>query len=362
MRLLRLVGPGDDGTSVLLETTDGAEQFTLPVDERFRAAARAELTRPIRPETTNTTSIRPRDIQIRVRAGEDPQDVADAAGITLERVMRFGYPVLQERSRVTDEAQRARARRNGEGPLLPFGELVDGRLADYDIEASDVKWDSFRREDGGWTVTAKFQVSEKELLAKFAFTLTNRTVTPLNELASDLLSDRPIRALTPEPEPLEDDPTDEAVGRLAAVPSPAEDEDEHGHDLGSSSAELRLPSRRQKAHTRSLPAAVDDELFDQDALDEPWRGASLPLDLTMPSRPAPASANRSTSRSATTAVPGVASRPEPPVARANPQPASEPSKDDADEPSSKRAGRKTTEKPKMPSWDDILLGVRHKSE
>ena len=27
-----------------------------------------------------------------------------------------------------------------------------------------------------------------------------------------------------------------------------------------------------------------------------------------------------------------------------------------------RRGRRTGDKPRMPSWDDILLGVRHKSD
>src|ERR1700712_2835148 len=114
MRLLRLVGLGGDGKSLLLESVDGNEQFTLPIDERLRNVSSSDLPRLPVPESEASKAPSPREIQTRIRAGESAQGLADDAGIPVERVMRFAYPVLQERIRVVDEARRARARGGSE--------------------------------------------------------------------------------------------------------------------------------------------------------------------------------------------------------------------------------------------------------
>ena len=48
------------------------------------------------------SSLRPRDIQARLRAGESPQDVADAAGVPIERIAAFSDPVMAERDHVAE--------------------------------------------------------------------------------------------------------------------------------------------------------------------------------------------------------------------------------------------------------------------
>jgi hypothetical protein len=328
MRQLRLVGQDDEGTSLVLETIDGTERFTLPNDERLRDATRVDLPR-IGTIVNEATPLAPRDIQIRVRSGEDPQVLADEAGLALERIMRFAYPVLAERVRVTDEARRGRARRSSEGQLVPFGELADTRFAAHGVDPSAVAWDAFRREDGGWTVTATTSVDEKPLLAKFSFALMTRTVSALNDVAADLLSDRPIRALAPPQPPPVLGPDAEPAGpvRLTAVPDPTDT----AIAEPSGATVIRVPSKRQKAHTHPLPLALDDELFDQEALDDPWHEQELPLDLGEQT-PAPAESS---------IAQGTAPD------------------EEHDQPKrSRRAG----EKPRMPSWDDILLGVRHKTD
>jgi hypothetical protein len=335
MRQLRLVGIDDEGTSLVLETPDGFEQFSLPKDERLRDLSRVEPPRIGTIVNETAPPLAPRDIQIRVRAGADPQALADETGVSLDRIMRFAYPVLQERTRVTDEARRGRTRRS-EGQLVPFGELIDGRFSSHGIEPAVVVWDAYRRDDGGWTVTATFTADRKDgedpkrLTAKFSFALMSRTVTALEEIAADLLSDRPVKALLPPPPPpvLETEAEQPpSPVRLAAVPDPT---DIHLAEP-STGTPVRPPSRRQKAHTHPLPVALDDELFDQEAIDEPWHEPPLPLDLGQPVAELPA---------------------EPEVAEQHQL------DDEGSHPRRRRAG----EKPRMPSWDDILLGVRHKTD
>lgn len=322
MQSLRVVGPGDDGEHVVLESLDGAERFSLPLDERLRDVSAYEPAQPTTASADSVSELTPRDIQTRVRAGESAQALADDAGVSLERVMRFAYPVLAERSRVVDEARRARARRGSDNHAIEFGELIDQRLTEHAVNPASVGWDSFRREDGGWTVVAAFSAVGENLLARFSFALHNRTVSALDALAADLLSDRPVRALLPQqPAPVTE--ADQPPVRLTAVP------DQHEAPVeelgGSVPGPAVRPGRRQKAHTHPTPLGNDDELFDQEALDGPaaptWHEPPLPFE------------------------PG-----------AHDQPPAEESDGEG------KHKRRRGDKPRMPSWDDILLGVRHKNE
>ncbi|MEO6700641.1 MAG: septation protein SepH [Jatrophihabitantaceae bacterium] len=336
MRLLRLVGPSKDGASLLLESADGNEQFTLPINERLRNVSNSDLPRLPLPESGPGSPPTPREIQTRIRAGASAQQLADEAGISIDRVMRFAFPVLAERTRVVDEARRARARSSHEGQLVDFGNLIDARLTRHGLDPAGVSWDAYRREDGGWTVTAALTAHEQRLQAKFSFALMNRTVSALDALAADLLSDRPVAVLLPPmPTPVVAEPAPEPAGpaplRLAAVPDRTEPPAESNGALTTSAVR---PGRRQKARTRPIPIDNDDELFDQDAFDSApdqaaaahptdlsWDEPALPLDLAeLGDDPAP----------------------------------------DTD-PEPRKRGRRG-DKPRMPSWDDILLGVRHKSD
>src|SRR3954466_16259182 len=111
MRTLRLVALSDDGKSLILtaESTDGSdefERFELPIDERVRAAARGDARLGAIEDLGNT--LPPRVIQARIRAGESPEQVALASGTWVECIMRFAHPVLQESSRIAEQARDAR--------------------------------------------------------------------------------------------------------------------------------------------------------------------------------------------------------------------------------------------------------------
>jgi hypothetical protein len=411
MRELRYLGPGEDG-HVIVETLDGGKQFNLGVNDQLRAALQpaappAVATAPTAGGEEAMTDIRPRDIQMRVRAGEDPQLLADEAGVPLEKIMRFAYPVLQERIRVVDEARRGRSRAGNDGHMLAFGEQFDHRVASLGTEPTSVGWDAFRRPDGGWTVTADFSARADSgqlttLVAKFSFALLNRTVSALNDVAADLLAGGPVAALypTPPPSPLAQ-PTAPAPAQAPQGPGLSPDQGQlqspNGQQPGSRLAvvpgqpphegrsPLRLPSRRQKAHTHPLPVAVDDEmlddLFDQEAVDPSgagWHEPPLPLDLgpaiavTRPGGVDHSTTDQTTTAAANTAAAytagsnasatGTAPTSDVvPDAREQAALSFESAPHDGEDPPAKRSGR-AGDKPRMPSWDDILLGVRRRSE
>lgn len=317
MRVLHFVERDAEPGRVVLATSDGHERFALEVDQALREAVepartatapgKAAMTRlPTEPRIT------PREIQMRIRAGETPQALAEAYGAGLDWVVRFAGPVLAERERIADEARRAKARRSTtEGQTVVFGEAVEERFAAHCIEPAAVRWDAHRREDGQWIVSAHWVGGQSERSAEWTFNLSGRTVAPADDTAADLLSDRPIRPIVPEPLPAP------AAGLTLAPPL--------------APGLVSFPAMPD-AHTGPLPRA--EEVFDQERFDaaapeqDAFDDALLPLHV--PGAPP-------TSRSPRVTNLGTAAR--------------------DGETEEEKAARAT-----IPSWDDILLGVRRKRD
>jgi hypothetical protein len=233
---LKLRGLTDDSTRLLLVDGAGLE-FTVDVDARLRAALHGDpsLTDPSsqstptrsRPvEKTMASILRPRDIQARIRAGETPEAVAEAAQTTLEKVMPYAAPVLAEREHVAQRALRASIRRPASpqhnsqlqspaGHSRTLGESVSTRLRGMNVDPDSVLWDAWRREDGRWTLTASFSAGGQDGLAQLTYDQPGNFVLLDNDEARWLVGDQietPGGAETPtEAEP---------PGRLlSAVPS-----------------------------------------------------------------------------------------------------------------------------------------------
>ncbi|MCT9627525.1 DUF3071 domain-containing protein [Pseudarthrobacter equi] len=162
MQDLRLVGVHDDGTHLLLSGA-GGEMFRLPIDEALRTAGRsAPKPTPERP----AIPMSPRDIQARIRAGATAADVAELSGLPLAKVERYEGPVLAEREYIAQQARKVEVATPSPGHDVyrsAFGdnpatldEMVSHRLTAHGIDPSAVEWDSWRRQDGTWTVSASF--------------------------------------------------------------------------------------------------------------------------------------------------------------------------------------------------------------
>ena len=132
---LELVGLHEDGEHLVLVAPDGA-RFRVRIDEPLRAAVRRD--RPqleqLRAESAGTLS--PREIQARIRAGATTQEVADSAGLPVERVRRYEGPVLAEREHVAELARGTRVGRDVGAPTL--GDLVTDRLAARGVDPASL--------------------------------------------------------------------------------------------------------------------------------------------------------------------------------------------------------------------------------
>ena len=117
MQELRLVAVSEDGSYAVLAVPGRSGRFSLPIDDRLRTVARGQFSRLAQYDIEVESPLRPKEIQDRIRAGETADEIADAAGIPIERVRRFEGPVLAEREYRAQEAQQATVRGPGDvGP------------------------------------------------------------------------------------------------------------------------------------------------------------------------------------------------------------------------------------------------------
>ena len=168
MQELRLVAVSEDGSYAVLVVPGRSGRFALPIDERLRTVARGQFSRLAQYEIEVESPLRPKEIQDRIRAGETAEEIADAAGLPVDRIRRFEGPVLAEREFRAKEAQRATVRgQSGPGPRL--GEVVTERLADAGASADEVDWDSRKRQDGNWQIQLAYTVAGRMYMAEWIY-------------------------------------------------------------------------------------------------------------------------------------------------------------------------------------------------
>ncbi len=177
MQELRLVAVSEDGSYAVLVVPGRSGRFALPIDERLRTVARGQFSRLAQYEIEVESPLRPKEIQDRIRAGETAEEIADAAGLPVERIRRFEGPVLAEREFRAKEAQQATVRgQSGPGPRL--SEIVTERLADAGATPDEVDWDSRKRQDGNWQVQLAYTVAGRMYVAEWVYDPRSKHVAP----------------------------------------------------------------------------------------------------------------------------------------------------------------------------------------
>jgi hypothetical protein len=218
---LRLTGPTEDGSRLRLLDEEGTEHL-LTIDDRLRAAVHptgagsAPAPRGDRGmEKTMESTLRPRDIQARIRAGETPEAVAQAAQTSVEKIMPFAGPVLAERQHVAERAQRSSVRRTdgaAAGGARTLGDAVAVHLRSDNVDPETVEWDAWRREDGRWSLRATYDVADRAGTAELTFDVPGNYVTLDNEDARWLVGEA-----VAAPAPARDDLRQVRERRLSAV-------------------------------------------------------------------------------------------------------------------------------------------------
>lgn len=129
--------------------------------------------------------LRPREIQARIRAGQSSIQIAEASGMPLEKVARFEAPVLAERAHMADRARATEARRY-DGAT--FGQIIEEGLKERGVDLQDIVWDSWRREDGLWTVSVAYEATGNQAEALFTYDMVARALLPQNTNAQSLIN------------------------------------------------------------------------------------------------------------------------------------------------------------------------------
>lgn len=176
---LEFVAFSDDGKMIILQGADGT-WVEVPIRESQKT-----YTTPT--EMLTGEEISPREIQSRIRAGMSPAELAAATGNSLERIMSYAPPILLERAHVATKATRTVIRRaSGSGPL---GDTVSGKLERLGVDPAEIEWDSFRREDGRWSVTATFPSETGTRKGTWLFDVRNNALVAADEEARWLIGD-----------------------------------------------------------------------------------------------------------------------------------------------------------------------------
>ncbi|MFE0748442.1 septation protein SepH [Gordonia sp. NPDC058843] len=316
MRELRVVEVESDGSKIICQDPQSGEKFRIASDERLRAAARGDISRLGQIEIEMESSLRPREIQARIRAGATVAEVAAAAGVGVDKIERFAHPVLLERSRATELAGAAHPIRHDGPAVATLVESVAEGLVAYGQNPNDADWDAWKGDDGYWVVQVAWSVGRTDNLAHWRYQPGSHggSVDPLDDLADELTHPEtiaPRRRLTP-----------------VATPEVAVETTPDGREEVTIDANSIIGAQRARHDRRG----EDD--------------GAVPLDFGFDVERAPDTAEGSSSDESS-AAPTVDAADTDTDSSSPAQPAG------ADRPR-----RKKPRKPAVPAWEDVLLGVR----
>jgi len=323
MKELRLVAVSEDGSYAILAVPGRGGRFSLPIDDRLRTVARGQFSRLAQYEIEVENPLRPKEIQDRIRAGETAEEIADAAGIPIERVRRFEGPVLAEREYRAQEALRATVRGHSEpGPGPRLGDVVTERLSAAGASVDDMRWYSRKRADGNWQVSLRYAIAGRDQMAEWVFDPRRRHVTPADDQA--------VQLCLPE--------ADWPAARFVTRGSPATATvTPIGSRLGGHAQESRAEPERP-APRGPEPAATGSPADQQQAA----------AGLAGQARPAPAAP--------------AAARPEEPAEEADEAEDRPAAAAAAAGPPARKAAGGRSRRSSVPSWDEIMFGTSRQSD
>ncbi|MET7767909.1 septation protein SepH [Nocardia sp. NPDC005366] len=386
MRELRVIGVTPDSTHIVCIDTESGTKYRLPADDKLRAAARGDLARFGQIEIEMEATMRPRDIQARIRAGASVEQVTEESGMPSSRVERFAYPVLLERARAAELAQKAHPVR-ADGPAVEtLIDIVTAAFTERGHTLENAEWDAWKDEKGVWVAQLQWQNGRSEIAAHWRYQpdAHGGSVSPLDDPASDLIDPdfgRALRGLAsilpsqaeieapPAPEPVVEAPrppreTTPAPARPAARQTqPTVDEYYEQRAVAAGGAPAAIPAANGSgpaAPATGSPAAIPaangsgPKIPAGSAPVPNGSGPAVPAAGAPAAIPAAASTPVAPAASATAPAPPAA-----PAASATPQPSvEEPAKPSNAKPAPAKTNRSKRGKAPMPSWEDVLLGVR----
>ena len=303
--------------AVSLRQTSPVHESPAAEAARILAKASGLEARERRPVST----LSPREIQARLRAGHDVADIAADAAVDVEWIERFAPPVRAEQGQVVERAGQARlVRPRGGESTEPLAGAVRLHLAERGLrlpgpEAPEQPWSAVHVHESLWIVRLTYRARGREQLAEWEYDLRTNELIARNRLAAQLAFVEPGRRLRNLP--LDEVDDDALAAALGTTTSAAPAKGSAPRKKRKATSRSRTPAKAKKAAkkkrvtkkkvaTRSSPAAKKAA---------PRRGGAR-------SRPSSAATSRSTRSASATArvTPPATPRSPSPVASPAPRP------------------------------------------
>lgn len=182
-----------------LEEEDPAE--SAPAPEPAPAPVERSLPEPD-PLYATPLSMRPNEIQARLRAGATATELAEEMGVAESRLDVYAHPVLLERAQVAEAAKQSHPVREDGPAKQTLFEILATAFAARGHSISDAEWDATREQGDSWVVhvTWKAGLTENEALWTFKRSMGSATQTEArNAMAADLTDPdfaQPVRSLS----------------------------------------------------------------------------------------------------------------------------------------------------------------------
>ena len=353
---LRLIGVHDDGENLVLESADGT-RFLLPIDANLRTSiTKARRIQPLRGRGTKG-SFGPRDIQTRFRQGASVEEIAEESGWEPERVRRYEWPIVAERSHIIRAAQNVKVgRRDSASGIGQIPVTLAARIAEiahqHGFEDATQDWETRQKENGQWRVEADFALSDEaranlsekvRFPARWTYNPANQGLYASNEAAYFLMG------------------SPAAVAAAAKKTSlDGEDEEHEEHPEATAPVQQRLvTTHTTPVHVNAPTSSLKGESRDERKLNELLERARSVRPVTpVVEEPEVYEPEPDTPQS----VEAVDEHDSDDFAPSTPEHAHHTSEPKGEHHQNNRDGNKTSSSKKqrrsIPAWDDILFGGR----
>lgn len=178
-----------------------AEQAEAPAPAPAPAPVERTLPEPD-PLYATPLSLRPNEIQARLRAGATAAELAEEMGVAESRLDAYAHPVLLERTQVAEAAKQSHPVREDGPAKQTLFEILATAFAARGHSISDAEWDATREQGDSWVVhvTWKAGLTENEALWTFKHAMGSGAQTEArNAMAADLTDPdfaQPVRSLS----------------------------------------------------------------------------------------------------------------------------------------------------------------------
>jgi hypothetical protein len=185
---LRLDGRTDDGLYLSMRDQEG-EQYTIRVSDTLRATVNQQRLNSVPVNEEPAISIK--EMQRLLRSGQTSEQIARDYSVSIEKIDRFAGPIVSERIYIIDQAQQIVVRKEIDRDPITLLATITSRLAPHGIDVSTLSWDTWRLENGTWTIELHYPNTGGVGVAQWSFDPLLRSLSSMDENARWMMGDDP---------------------------------------------------------------------------------------------------------------------------------------------------------------------------